>query len=268
MNTKPVYGDEDVVDLSMTPTDISAELRRSNPARQVYQPAQEWVEVGYGRRMFYFPPDLPNEPLVAHPCYREDGKPVMVRANGTLEVHDSFGPILERTPDGLRMKRGGAAFPIPGEAADDFLKFVGASDKYRKCGFTWLRGDGKDEQRKVAARKIYQLARRQWAEQEIQSRAEAIANFNKLPQNQGQTPPPPTANQIEAQEFMDELKASGRKGSEFICRHGCYETNDFNKYQRHMKVNHEEAVTQEAAPSEPAATKRAPGRPRKVEAVA
>lgn len=265
MNVKPVFDAEPSVDLNITPTDIATELRRANPARVVYQPAGEWVEVNFGRQVFMFPPDLPGHPLVAHPALRDrDGRPVMVPADGTLEIRDNFGPELDtKTRVFLRGMR-----PVKGEAADDFLRFLAQTPKYRAAGFTWIRGDGQDEARKKAAQKIYAVARRRWAEQEIQARAEAIANFKKLPQNQGQVPPPPTANQMEAQEFLDEMKASGRQGSEFICEHGCYETNDFAKYQRHMLVNHKEAVSQETpvVPAEP--VKRSPGRPKKAEAVA
>lgn len=268
MNLKPVFEAEEAVELSMTPTDIAAELQRSNPARKVYQPAAEWVEVSFGRQVFQFPPDLPGAPLVAHPALRDgNGKPLMVPANGTLDVRDNFGPAFDpKTRSFLRGNR-----PVQGESADDFLKHVANTTKLRATGFTWLRQDGKDEQRKKEAKRIYQLARRTWAEQEIQARAEAIANFNKLPQNQGQTPPPPTQNQIEAQEFLDELKAGKRTGSEFVCKHGCYETSDFTKYQRHMQVNHAEsisAVDEMGASVEVPAEKRKPGRPKKAEAAA
>lgn len=262
MNTKPVF-EADVVpeDLTIRPSDIAAEIRQASPPRTIYQPAPEWVTVEMGGKITFFPPDLPGAPLVVHPAFRENGKPVMVRANGTLDVRDKYGPVFDsksrKIKPGIRL--------LKGETANDFLLFIGSSEKYQGAGFTWLHGDEKDEGRKKAAKARYQIARRKQAEQEVQSRAETVANFNKLPQNQGQTPPPPTQRQIEAQEFLDDIRAEGREGFDYVCRHGCaVQTNDFAKYARHMRVTHKETVEQETdVPEEIVVEKRKPGRPAK-----
>lgn len=265
MNVKPVFEAEEALSIAIAPTDMATELRRSNPARLVFQPAAEWVEVPFGRQLFQFPPDLPGAPLVAHPALRENGKPIMVPANGTLEIADNFGPELDTK---TRVFRRGMR-PVQGESADDFLKHIDQTDKLRKAGFTWLRNDGRDDQRKKLARKTYGLSRRQWAEQELQTRAEAIANFKKLPQNQGQPVPPPTSLQQEAQEYMDEMRSEASAGVAFRCEHGCFASDDFAKYQRHMKVNHQEEVTAQLDGEDiTPAPKNKGGRPRKAEAAA
>lgn len=271
MNLKPIFEQEVPVDLNITPTDIAQELRRANPARYVFNPASEWVVVPFGRQVLIFPPDLPGAPLVAHPAERIDGKPVMVPANGTLKVQDNFGPVLDTK---TRMFLKGIR-PIQGESADDFLRFIAGTTKYRNNGFTWLRNDGQDEQRKRDAKKLYQSARRGWAEQELATRAETVANFKKLPGSAGQPLPPPKPTQIEAQEFLDSLLTQqAGVGTLYSCEHGCaVATNDFAKYAAHMKARHKEDVAEDA--SEVSAddlaadqVKRKPGRPRKVEAVA
>lgn len=261
MNTKPVFEIQPRVPVQVTSTDVLAEMRQASPARKVYQPAPEWVPIDFGGGMLLFPPDLPGSPLVAHPAERDPrtGDPLMVPANGTLEVRDRVGPIF----DSKKRKIKPGVHVLKGHTAMDFVLFVTSSQLCRDKGFEYLRGDGLDETRKAEAKKRFLDGKRQWAENEIQARADSVANFLKQPNTKGQTPPPPSQRQIEAQEFLDEIRARATAAYTYACEHGCWVGNDKDKYDLHMRVSH--GQTEAVEIEEPAEVKRGPGRPRKVQ---
>jgi hypothetical protein len=265
---KPVFSAEKPVGIEVNEQDIEREIRAQSVTYYFYQPAPEWYPVEYGSKITLFPPDLPGEPLVAHPVERDGtGRAKMVPANGIAAVKDQYGPVYNPEISKKLIPNQ----PLQGETANDFFRFVSNEPTHANRGIVRLMNDGKDDLRKAVAKKKYQQTRLAWAEGELQARAEFVTNFNQQPQNKGRKVPSPKASEVAAQEFMDELRSEGKVVvAKYSCEHGCaIETDDFAKYQRHMKVSHDSEVEfTEPVVTTVEAPKNKGGRPRKAEAVA
>jgi hypothetical protein len=219
-----------------TRAEIVADLRRYAPGLEVYQPADEWLRIEFGGRDYWIPPDLEGD-LVPHPVLLEKGEdgedvPKMVPANGRLRIKDAYGYHRDR-----RGRATGIGL-LEGMDAGSWVSY--ALENYGHRGLVWLKGDdpARDQKAQEAGRKLWYRYRKTWAEQEREARAAFIRNWEAIPGNKGRVPPPPTSQQIKAQEFLDAQRESGRTGAEFICPSGCWEGSDFKKFQRHMRAAH------------------------------
>ena len=207
--------------------DLLRELRANMPAMYLHNAGPEWFRLTFSSREYWMPPTLDGEPLVEHPVTG-----YQVKADGTLAVRDAYGPTRndQGRPNGVN--------PLKGHDAVSLIKY--ALEKYQKRGITWLQGNHTDEARKAAARKAYYKHIETWARQEVDARAEFVRKWQDQPNNKGRVPPPPKPTQVRAQEILDAGRDDKRSGAEFICKFGCYETSDAEKFARHMRVNHAE----------------------------
>ena len=236
-----------------TREELANDIRQHLPAMYLFQDSPEWLVMEVFGKSQFLPPYFKDLRLIPHPVLRNvvegvDRGPLMVQANGRLAVRDSYG--VRRDP---RTNKPLSVGKLDGQDAGDIVIY--AVDTYGNRGVVWLRGDETDEERMVMSRKLYSRHVRGWAEQERGARAEAVARFTSLPANKGRVPPPPTKNQIRAQEILDS-QDSRERTSAHICT-VCYgwEGDDFEVFKRHMWAAHKQNVTQvddAADPKEPA----------------
>ena len=217
------------------PTDeeLVDDIRSVVPGLRLYRPSPDWWSFEFSGSRLYMPPDLPGQPEVPHPTLKENGRAVMVKANGLLEVHDRYGPLLDpktRKPSGHG--------PVPGETALAQAKL--AVRKHQQHGLTLLRGDASDATRKAKAQAMFLQHQRLWAESQVSARAKYVENFRKNKKNQGLDPRDPSPLQALAQEILDDLLDSGTKTFRYACDSRCYATNDLSKFERHLRLRHPE----------------------------
>jgi len=217
------------------PTDaqIVDDIRAVIPGLKLYRPSPDWWSLPFAGQDLWMPPDLPGEPMVAHPTRMKDGRPLMVKANGILEVRDRYGPQLDE-----KTKKPAGFGPTKGEDALSQAKH--ALRKHQQHGVTLLRGDATDEQRKKKARAMFKQYQRMWAEAQVAARAKYVKNFKNLPKNAGLDPRDPSRLQVLAQEILDDLLDSGIKTFRYTCESRCYATNDLSKFERHLRLRHPE----------------------------
>lgn len=230
---------------------LADEIRKYAPAMFLYQPSDEWLTFEHGGRIYDMPPDLGGK-LVPHPRRRDPKtlQPEMAKADGRLGVKDVYG--MHRDQRGQALGMG----PFKGMESSSIVRF--ACGYYYERGVVWLRGDASDEGRKAAAKRIYGVWVRHWAEQQKAARDEFVNNFRRIEANKERRVPRPTAQQRRAQDILDMLSEGERAGTEYVCPMGCSEwsEDDYDKYERHMRVQHQKKVeprkrkdeTEEGAP--------------------
>jgi len=217
--------------------ELAHDLRTMSPAMHIYSAGRDWFFAEHGGRIYPFPPDLGGE-LVPHPFLRENGPrgevnagaAVMVKADGKLDVRDTWGHVKDQFGRSLGEQQ------LKGQEAAAIVRFMAVT--YHERGVCWLRADGKDEGRVKAAKLRYARFIRRWAEQEVATRQQFVAGFKRMPGNENRLPPPPTEQQNRAAIIMDELMDEAREDVAFICDQGCIQTNDWKVYERHMRVRH------------------------------
>lgn len=218
--------------------ELAQDIRQNAPAMHIYHACPEWLPIEVFGRTFWVPPHIEGEPTVEHPTRRArtaeglDAGPEKHRANGRLAIKDIWGIIREKRsnrPIGLDV--------LEGQTAGAIVVFM--VENYGERGVVWLRGDDTDKGRMETSRKLYSRFIRTWAEGERSARAEFVRRWNDNKDNAGRVPPPPTPNQLRAQELIDQLATETRSGAEHICI-VCYgwEGSSFEKYARHMKAAH------------------------------
>lgn len=212
--------------------DLQTRVRRSLPKLLMYNPAEEWFVYEYGGVPYYFPPDLGEGRTTKHPVSGE-----IVPADGRLAVSSRFGPLLHPTS---RKPIGNGS--VPSHTAELIVTFF--CENFAVRGITFLEGEPSiDKPRMEAAKKVYRNWRRASAQEVQNARAEFVNNWLNQPNNKGRIPPPPTPLQIQAQEFLDAMAEERRSEMAYVCQFGCYETNDWKNYARHMRVAHSQVVT-------------------------
>ena len=242
---------------------LAQDIRRFKPAMYLYQGSSEWLPMEIFGTTFWIPPHLEGEPAVEHPTRRimdpATGNPLgpeIVKADGLMAVRDVYGILRDKK----MMNRPIGVGLLEGQDAGAIVMF--AVENYGERGVVWLRGDETDDQRKGVSRKLYSRFIRGWAENERATRAAFVAKFEENVANKGRIPPPPTQNQIRAQEILDTLSVERRTGAEYICTLAYdWEGNTWEKYARHMKAAHGRI---EAPPKDETTDK--PGRARAVSA--
>ena len=224
--------------LTVTPDELAEDIRQHARGMPLYNPDGRWFHFEYGGRQFWVPPDLGGK-ATEHPVETDaKGRPLVVKGDGILEVKDQYGFLFEKP--GSRKVTGYGLLP----GMDAIAIVVYAQGNYGNRGIVWLRGDETDEDRKRFAKAQLVKAKRAWAEEEVQARAAFLEHWKRTPSHQGRIPPPPTVTQREAQEFLDSnLAADQRTGAEFMCPFWDYETEDWDRYARHMRVAHGKQVT-------------------------
>jgi hypothetical protein len=218
--------------------ELAADIRHHLPAMYLFHDCPEWLVMEIFGRSQYLPPYRVGLPLIPHPVLRDidpvtkqDLGPLMVQANGRLGVRDTYG--IKRDP---RSNKPINVSLLEGQNAGDIVIF--ACENYGERGVVWLRGDESDVDRMDKSRKLYSRFVRGWAEGERTARSEMVGKFLALPANKGRMPPPPTPNQIRAQNILDSQDIRDRV-SEFICRTAYdWEGDKFENYARHMKAAH------------------------------
>lgn len=216
-----------------TDAEIVDDIRSMVPGLNLYRPSPDWWSFDFGGQEYYMPPDLPGEPMVPHPTKTKDGRAVMVKANGILEVRDRYGPLLDP-----KTKKAAGWGPVPGETALAIAKL--ALRKHQMHGVALLRGDETDVKRKKNALAMFMQHQRQWAEAQVQARAKYVKNFRENKKNEGLDPRDPSPLQVLAQEILDDLLDSGTKTFRYACNSRCYATNDLSKFERHLRLRHPE----------------------------
>lgn len=217
------------------PTDqeLVDDLRAVIPGLRLYRASPDWWSLPFGGQDLWMPPDLPGQPLVPHPTKTKNGRPVMVKADGTLEVHDRYGPQLDE-----RTKKPAGFGPTKGETALAIAQH--ALRKHQQHGVTLLRGDASDEKRKKKALAMFMQYQRTWAEAQVAAFAKRRENFKKQDKNKGLEPPTASPLQKLAQEILDELMDQGGKTFKYACENRCYSSNDLEKFKRHLRLRHPE----------------------------
>ena len=219
---------------------LAQDIRRYKPAMYLYQGSPEWLSMEIFGSTFWLPPHLQGEPEVEHPVRRimdpNTGNPLgpeMVNADGMIAVRDVYGILRDKK----MMNRPIGIGLLEGQDAGAIVMF--AVENYGERGVVWLRGDETDDQRKDVSKKLYSRFIRGWAKSEQDTRAAFVAKFEQNVANKGRVPPPPTDNQIRAQEILDTIAVDRRSGAEFICTVAYdWEGNTWEKYARHMKAAH------------------------------
>lgn len=212
--------------------ELANEIRSYAPAMCLYRGSPEWLRMEIGGRDFHIPPHLPGEPMIPHPTITEkDGEPRLVRADGKVGIRDVYGILRDiknrNQPIGVGL--------LVGMDAGSLVMF--AAENYKDAGVVFLRGDKSDDGRMEASRKQYQQHKLAWAKQEKDARAAVVKSVKD--KDPSAIPPPPTRNQIMAQEILDAAALSQRTGAEFICQ-VCWgwEGDSFEKYATHMLAAH------------------------------
>ena len=216
-----------------TDAEIVDDIRAVIPGLKLYRPSPDWWSLPFGGQDLWMPPDLPGQPMVAHPTKTRDGRSVMVKADGILEVRDRYGPQLDKKT------RKPAGFG-PTEGEDALAQAKHALRKHQQHGVTLLRGDASDEKRKEKARRMFKQYQRIWAEAQVAAYAKRRENFKKLDKNKGLEPPVASPLQKLAQEILDELMDEGSKTFKYACDTRCYSTNDLAQFERHLRLRHPE----------------------------
>lgn len=269
---------------------ITPEMRkakqRENAAKYVlYWPGDQWFHGEYGGNGYWIPPDL-NGKMVPHPAFRENGVPVMVKADGTYVVRDFYGviygkkavpsegvwkrPILDR--DGK----------IDSHTADLVVEHFTKGD-HGRLGLTELTGDPEmDTMIRTEAKKKNLDANKEWAQNELNARREFLDKFKK--ENPGVNSfPPPKESQIRAEIVMLRLSTANVSKALYKCECGMFEHDEFELYKMHQEARHGKTIdapelkAPEAEPdmatlvasgvvidNEVEPVKRGPGRPKKV----
>lgn len=216
-----------------TDSELVDDIRAVVPGLKLYRPSPDWWGFPFDGIEYDMPPDLPGHPEVPHPTRSDNGRPVMVKADGTLEVHDRYGPLLDP-----KTKKPAGFGPVPGHTAMAVAKH--ALRKHQQHGVTLLRGDASDATRKKKAQAMFLQHQRLWAEAQVSARAKYVENFRKNKKNQGLDPRDPSPLQALAQEILDDLLDSGTKTFRYACNSRCYATNDLSKFERHLRLRHSE----------------------------
>jgi hypothetical protein len=228
MSTAPVAV---VPDNIPTDAEIADDLRAAQPGVKLYRTSEDWWPFDFAGDHMWMPPDIPGHPLVEHPVKTQNGQPLMVPADGTVTVHDRYGPQLDektKKPAGFGLAKGQRAF--------DIAKL--ALRKHQMHGVVMLRGDAGDVKRKAKAKSLYNQYRRRWAEEQVAGRAKQVKNWQSQSKNHNIPPPDPSPLQAQAQEILDDLKIHGTKTLRYHCDSFCYATNDLDKFLRHLQAKH------------------------------
>jgi hypothetical protein len=220
--------------------EIAERIRKHQRGIILYSPHNKWRRAQALGGVVWFPPDLEGK-VVQHPFLTDpNGEPVLVKANGRVEVKDRYGYVYYRKA-GLKprmaMLNGQDALAIAVHLVQKWPDIVELSGES---------SDGKlIEQAKRNYRKmIATQAQRTW-----NGRQRDIAIFRK--ENPGQDPPPPTTRQREAREILDASEGD-RPWKEFVCRHCWLDWDELEKYQGHMLKKHNAVIDDPSKPKKAA----------------
>lgn len=242
--------------------------REFAPSYQLYYPGRKWFKHEFNGNLYCFPPDLGGR-LVEHPALRLEKKnadgtktfePVMVQANGILEIKDRYGVVYGKKAVPLYHPEYGYAMgyglpiedpegKLEDETADKVVQYF--TNKFgfevdnptMALGITLLTGNPElDESVKVESRKVYFRAQITWAEEERAKRLKDVAEW-KI-NNPGRTDiPPMNTRQIEAEEILLQAEEDRKMSTfQYVCFCGAYETDDKGRFDRHMKIRHPERL--------------------------
>lgn len=207
------------------------QISAMGPALRLYRASNDWWAAKYQGEKFWFPPDLGGS-LVMHPATRE-----YVRADGIHEVRSRTGTLYTEAKLGQPMRRSGHGVR-PGMHASEIAAFL--IDKYAKVGVVMLTGnEAQDIEAKNTSRRLVYQFIKAWADREIAARAEFKAKFEANPKNANLRMPDPTAPQRRAQEWLDS-NALAEGTLRYSCEYGCYATDDYEQYRRHMLAAHKQ----------------------------
>jgi len=206
--------------------ELMAEIRQYAPKLTLYNGGDDFFARDVSGTICRFTPDLKGKE-VRHP---ETGK--LVKCDGLLLVSDRYG----RLQDPMRRTFTGATGLVPGGSSIEVMKYLVLN--YGERGIVWLRGDGRDEERKQAAKTLYRNFRRGWAEGQRERRNSDLERHKKDPNAANRELPRPTNDQRRAQILLDSMADEGLGLYEFVCKFGCSDFEKFDDYARHMKKNH------------------------------
>ena len=221
---------------------------------RVYNGRDDWFEVQVGGRFYHIPPDFGDDSEVEHPIDNApDGKPLAVKADGTLRISDVIGRAYIQTKNG------------PTSIPTNSMKLIAASrevatfivNNFGHFGIALLRGTIQDARIKENAKKLFIESQREKDKQDVAAYEAVFASWRKS--HPDQTPNPPPENIRLAKERLDEYNASRQASYMYVCPCGTHATNNFESYARHNRVNHGKIVEK----AEEAPAKRGPGRPPK-----
>lgn len=200
--------------------DVQKMLREQAPTLRLYSPKADWVPFEVHAVEFFIPPDLGGRRI---PHITEDR---LIEADGTLVVGTKYGT--------------GPNSPVVAEASD-IVKV--AIRNYEHAGVTFLPGDGRDEALRLQAKNVHNKYRKDGAEAIVNRWGEKVTAWLAKPANKGKTPPSPPSGVLSAMEFLDDL-VKDETPMAYQCPHCWYPTDDFEKYAKHMRVQHNERVGQ------------------------
>jgi hypothetical protein len=215
---------------------------------EVYWAGRDWLFTQYAGIFYEIPPDLDGR-MIAHPYRRNssDMTPLMVRADGRLEIRDRIGSDGEVTKDG---------------SAQDIAAFL--VEKHFRHGLALLgQGPEKDARAIAYAKQQAKEAKRLACEADTDAWKAHIKKWLESPANKGKPLPVPPQRIADAQDYLDDLATEVVEEFKYTCQVcGSIRTNDFERYARHMKASHGEDVAPPEATS--AAPPEASGGPAEV----
>lgn len=215
--------------------EIAERIRKHQRGIILYSPHKKWRRLQALGGTVWFPPDLEGK-VVQHPALREkNGEPVLVKANGRVEVRDRYGFVYSRNAKvrpRMAMMTGQDALAIAVHLVQKWPDIAELSGGPEDRG---LIESAKRNHRKMVATQ----AQRTW-----NSRVNFLAVWRK--ENPGQDPPPPTARQREAREILDASEQE-QPWKTFVCRHCWLDWEEMDKYAAHMKKKHNVTIEDPAA---------------------
>lgn len=210
---------------------LMEQISAMGPALRLYRASNDWWAAKYQGEKFWFPPDLGGG-LVQHPVTRE-----YVRADGIHDVRDRVGTLYTEAKLGQPARKSGHGVR-PGMHASEIAAFL--IDKYAHVGVVMLTGnEAQDVEAKNASRRVVYRFIKAWAEREIAARSEFKAKFEANPKNANLRMPDPTETQRRAQEWLDS-NALAEGTLRYSCEYGCYASDDYEQYRRHMLAAHKQ----------------------------
>jgi hypothetical protein len=235
---------------------IADYIRALTPGLTLYRGATEWYTFQYAGTFYHIPPHLPGEPEIVHPAKRgPHGASIMVRADGTLTVHDRYGTykkdifVTPGTPADYSTET--IEGDLPGEAARNIAIF--ATSRHGEFGVVLLTGNAeRDAVVKGQSKRLVLAAKRAQDVAHVEAFRERLSNWEKDPNKAKRVRPKPTFVEKAAQQRLDDAQAEGETVGVFLCSFGCaVETNDWDEYARHMLRAHREKAVPPAMLASP-----------------
>lgn len=203
------------------------EMEESSPALEVYNAADEFVEAMYDNVKYWLNP---------HGRAVDPRNGQEVSADGISHIRDRW--IYEYIKsDGQGRKRSDSR--VLKNPASQIVKHI--EKVYGARGVVWLRGSKeKQETERRKARESFL----KWKHAQMANLVEGWNNyvtaFHANPGNRGQTPNMPPENVVKAMEWLDDYRLGNVARLQYSCNHEGYQTDDRDKFDRHMRARHPE----------------------------